>query len=155
MWFSFWIACGGPPQYEEGMNEGDCGDEIDNDKDGKIDCDDESCKGELECMGTVEPASEPTSEPSGENPLDSDSDGDGFSLCAGDCDDTDADTFPGAAQNESTTDCMKDSDDDGYGDSNVSGSVVAGTDCSDGDANSNRSNSGSVSPTKLPSTGPR
>ncbi len=99
MWFSFWIACG-PPQYEEGMNEGDCGDEIDNDKDGKVDCDDENCEGELECMGTIEPASEPTSEPSGENPLDSDSDGDGFSENQGDCNDANADIYPDAPESQ-------------------------------------------------------
>ena len=100
MWFSFWIACGGPPQYQEGMNEGDCGDEIDNDKDGKIDCEDESCEGELECMGTFEPASEPTQEPSGEDPLESDSDGDGFSENQGDCNDANADIYPDAPESQ-------------------------------------------------------
>ena len=100
MWFSFWIACGGPPQYQEGMNDGDCGDEIDNDKDGKIDCEDESCEGELECLGTFEPASEPTQEPSGEDPLESDSDGDGFSENQGDCNDANADIYPDAPESQ-------------------------------------------------------
>ena len=50
-----------------------------------------------------------------------------------DCDDGDADTYPGAAASDSGTSCMNDDDGDGYGDDTVSGSVVAGTDCDDGD----------------------
>ncbi len=48
-----------------------------------------------------------------------------------DCDDGDADTFPGAASNDSATSCMNDDDGDNYGDDTVSGSVVAGSDCDD------------------------
>ena len=48
-----------------------------------------------------------------------------------DCDDADADTFPGAASNDSTSSCMNDDDGDNYGDATVSGSVTAGTDCDD------------------------
>ena len=48
-----------------------------------------------------------------------------------DCDDADADTFPGAAPSDSATSCMNDDDADDYGDSTVTGSVVAGTDCDD------------------------
>jgi large repetitive protein len=48
-----------------------------------------------------------------------------------DCDDADADTFPGAASNDSTTSCMNDDDGDDYGDKTVTGTVVAGTDCDD------------------------
>jgi hypothetical protein len=48
-----------------------------------------------------------------------------------DCDDADADTFPGAASNDSATSCMNDDDGDNYGDTTVSGTVVAGTDCDD------------------------
>ncbi len=51
-----------------------------------------------------------------------------------DCDDTNADAFPGAASNDSSTSCMTDADGDDYGDDTVSGSVVAGTDCNDADA---------------------
>ncbi|MEC7985149.1 MAG: MopE-related protein, partial [Myxococcota bacterium] len=54
----------------------------------------------------------------------------------GDCDETSADadsTFPGAAELESTVDCMTDFDDDGYGDDNPSVSATAGTDCDDDD----------------------
>ncbi|MEZ4932219.1 MAG: MopE-related protein [Saprospiraceae bacterium] len=57
--------------------------------------------------------------------------GAGFATIAGDCDDTDADTYPGAAENESATDCMRDKDGDGYGDDNPPAGVIAGTDCED------------------------
>jgi hypothetical protein len=50
-----------------------------------------------------------------------------------DCDDGNDQTFPGAAEIESSSDCMNDDDEDGYGDDTVSGSVVAGTDCDDTD----------------------
>ena len=64
-----------------------------------------------------------------------DVDGDGFATCPNgqnlsDCDDSGADTFPGAAQLESATSCRKDADGDGYGDEG-SGPWVAGTDCDD------------------------
>lgn len=44
-----------------------------------------------------------------------DIDSDGFLGCDNDCDDTDAFTYPGAAYNDSTSDCMTDVDLDGYG----------------------------------------
>ena len=47
-----------------------------------------------------------------------DADGDGSTICDGDCVDTDPDIFFGAAQIEGPDSCMKDSDDDGYGDNN-------------------------------------
>ncbi len=50
-----------------------------------------------------------------------------------DCDDTDRAAFPGAAEEESTTRCMADADNDGYGDANPAAGVDAGTDCDDGD----------------------
>ena len=50
-----------------------------------------------------------------------------------DCDDSSNTTFPGAAENESLTECMRDADEDGYGDSSAGGTVVAGTDCDDSD----------------------
>ena len=60
-----------------------------------------------------------------------DDDGDGVSGLF-DCDDNDAQAYPGAAPNDSTTACMVDSDGDGYGDSNPSSPfAVAGTDCDD------------------------
>ena len=49
-----------------------------------------------------------------------DSDSDGFTSCedstgVSDCDDTDGSTYPGAAFNESATECWTDADGDGYG----------------------------------------
>ncbi len=58
--------------------------------------------------------------------------GPGYLIDNTDCDDTDVDTYPGAAENESATDCMKDTDGDGYGDENPPAGVMAGTDCDDG-----------------------
>ena len=60
-----------------------------------------------------------------------DLDGDGFSSCTGDCDDTNVHSFPGAAEVDSETECMKDEDQDGYGDSNAGEGVISGTDCDD------------------------
>ena len=60
-----------------------------------------------------------------------DSDGDGYSALI-DCDDSDANTHPGAAFNESATACMEDADGDGYGSSSPgSAQVDAGMDCDD------------------------
>jgi FG-GAP repeat/Putative metal-binding motif len=52
----------------------------------------------------------------------------------GECDDSDASTYPGAAAADSATDCMTDDDGDGYGDDSPASGVTAGTDCDDGDA---------------------
>ncbi|MCP3980554.1 MAG: PKD domain-containing protein, partial [bacterium] len=81
-----------------------------------------------------------------------DTDGDGFgdftepvSQClqpaehvadATDCDDTSptaTDTYPGAAPNDSSLACMKDTDGDDWGDSSPLPGVFAGTDCDDDD----------------------
>ena len=48
-----------------------------------------------------------------------------------DCDDADADTFPGAAEHDSTTACMTDADGDGWGDDSPSSGVDYGSDCDD------------------------
>ena len=56
----------------------------------------------------------------------------GASSQTGDCDDLDPFTFPGSAENDSSTSCMRDVDADGYGDSAPTNtSVTAGTDCDD------------------------
>ncbi|MEL6348536.1 MAG: DUF4350 domain-containing protein [Myxococcota bacterium] len=55
----------------------------------------------------------------------------------GDCDDTDGDTFPGAAFFESATECMRDADGDNYGDLTPPGGVTPGTDCNDNDSATN------------------
>ena len=83
-----------------------------------------------------------------------DSDGDGFGVSvtvasadldcadAGEADDADDCldvgkeaplTFPGAASNDSDTECMTDADDDGYGSSKPASGVTPGTDCDDAD----------------------
>lgn len=45
-----------------------------------------------------------------------------------------ANTWPGAAESESKTDCMTDADDDGYGAQKPAAGVIAGVDCDDTDA---------------------
>ncbi len=57
----------------------------------------------------------------------------GYVESSNDCDDSDADTFPGSALSEDPTLCTRDADGDGYGDSAVSAPVDAGTDCDDTD----------------------
>ena len=72
-----------------------------------------------------------TADPYKEGRLVVDDGGDGF-LSDEDCDDSDANTFPGAAPNDSTTDCMKDLDGDDYGDrAPINPNVTPGTDCDD------------------------
>jgi len=60
-----------------------------------------------------------------------DVDNDGYSTCDGDCDDQDQSMYPGAAELDSTTACLRDADDDGYGDITA---FNAGSDCDDQDA---------------------
>ena len=59
-----------------------------------------------------------------------DADNDGFNAYF-DCNDYDAFTYPGAAENNSTTACMTDADGDGFGD--IAG-ATPGNDCNDSDA---------------------
>lgn len=54
---------------------------------------------------------------------------------ADDCDDGSADTFPGAAENDSPDACMADADGDGFGDDTPGPGVEPGTDCDDVGAN--------------------
>ncbi len=65
-----------------------------------------------------------------------DADSDGYTADV-DCDDNDPDTHPGAAPNDSPIACMRDADHDDWGDVNVTGSIVAGTDCDDAVASIN------------------
>jgi len=51
-----------------------------------------------------------------------------------DCDDSSANTYPGAAELDSETACMTDEDDDGYGKENPDPGVEPGTDCADDEA---------------------
>ena len=63
-----------------------------------------------------------------------DVDGDGFSTCDDDCDDSDINTFPGAAWKEEGALCMTDADGDGWGDGLPAAGVEPGTDCNDDNA---------------------
>ncbi|MEC7984010.1 MAG: putative metal-binding motif-containing protein [Myxococcota bacterium] len=54
-----------------------------------------------------------------------------------DCDDQDAWTFPGAAENESTFYCMTDEDEDGFGSDSPASGVTAGLDCYDQNSSAN------------------
>jgi len=51
-----------------------------------------------------------------------------------DCLDSDANTYPGAAPNDSSSACMTDADGDDYGDDSASSGVTDGTDCDDSEA---------------------
>ncbi len=63
-----------------------------------------------------------------------DMDGDGWSDME-DCNDEDANTYPGAGFNEENPElCMTDADGDGYGAMEPADGASAGTDCDDGDA---------------------
>ncbi|MEC8379769.1 MAG: MopE-related protein [Myxococcota bacterium] len=57
----------------------------------------------------------------------------GFSSNSQDCDDNDAYAHPGAASQDSTVQCMRDFDGDGYGDMGVVAPLIPGSDCNDND----------------------
>jgi hypothetical protein len=69
--------------------------------------------------------------------VDGDADGDGFidqsELDGDDCDDDEPAAFPGAAEIEDPSACMRDLDDDGWGATDVVGLVEPGWDCDDTD----------------------
>jgi len=66
-----------------------------------------------------------------------DQDGDGYEY-GYDCDDEDEHTYPGAAAQDSEEECMRDLDQDGYGDNAPDNpDVTAGTDCDDSDPDIN------------------
>lgn len=70
-----------------------------------------------------------------------DEDADGFDTCEGDCDDADPFTFPGAAEAEGTSACMRDADGDGWGDSSPGSGISPGNDCDDSDPTLNPADS--------------
>ena len=61
-----------------------------------------------------------------------------------DCNDSDADLYPGAVQEASATECMIDADGDGYGDKSPGSGYDAGTDCDDHPINGANTYPGSV-----------
>jgi uncharacterized repeat protein (TIGR01451 family) len=65
-----------------------------------------------------------------------DADNDGYNSDE-DCNDNDPLTYPGAAYNESDTECMTDSDGDGYGDVFAVSPIIPGTDCEDSNPGNN------------------
>ena len=100
----------------EGDEAGECDDSVDNDQDGFADCEDSGCADATMCA---------------------DADGDGWSIQAGDCDDTDPAVHPGADEapcDEVDNDCDPatgdESDDDGDG-------YTACEECDDGDPDVN------------------
>ncbi len=133
-------ACEQPPSYI--AVGGDCNDgraDINPDADEECDGLDNNCDGETDGADVV-----------GADVWYNDNDGDGYggtstgvSSCfypgdgwisdGSDCDDTSVSAFPGAAPNDSKTDCMMDRDGDGYGDASATGDTVPGTDCDDND----------------------
>ena len=55
-----------------------------------------------------------------------------------DCDDADPLTYPGAATQDSETDCMTDADQDGFGDDSPENEAITpGSDCDDSDPDIN------------------
>ncbi|MFH1464123.1 MAG: FG-GAP-like repeat-containing protein [Pseudomonadota bacterium] len=58
----------------------------------------------------------------------------GWVADGGDCDDDSAVTFPGAAPDDDREACMRDEDDDGWGDESPPAGVTAGEDCDDTEA---------------------
>jgi len=63
-----------------------------------------------------------------------DLDEDGYRPYDGDCDDDDADVFPGAVEEATDFECMQDTDGDGYGDPDPPYGYDEGTDCDDENA---------------------
>jgi len=105
-------------------------DEIDNDCDGAIDDDDASVTDQQtwyrdsdeDGYGDMAVSVEACSAPP--DYIDDDTD----------CDDSSAETFPGAAELDSDAQCMADEDDDGWGSDDPPAGVDPGADCDDGDA---------------------
>lgn len=85
-------------------------DESDDDGDGFVECSDDGSTYVLNTVVSYDDCDDSNAELNG-----TDTDLDGFSSCTGDCNDSDDSTYPGAAENESLTDCMRDFDNDGYG----------------------------------------
>ncbi len=97
---------------------------------------------------TTDPTTDPTTTTGAGGMYCKDSDGDGFGdpgMCSDemtpgsvpnndDCADDNANAYPGAAEKDSETACMEDSDEDGYGDDMPPPGVEPGSDCNDDDS---------------------
>jgi len=137
--------------------DGTCSDGVQNQDETDVDCggmcgstceDGEGCNDDEDCVSdfcgdadVCEPNPEWCADNDGDGAGDPDDcvtvgDGDdppdGFVNNDNDCDDTSEFVFPGAAPNDSKTDCMEDKDEDDWGDDSPAGaSTVPGTDCDD------------------------
>lgn len=82
----------------EGDAAGECDDGVDNDQDGTLDCDDEGCVIASACVGDDDDSAGDDDDSAGDDDDSSaqDADGDGYSVEAGDCDDADDSSYPGA-----------------------------------------------------------
>ena len=77
----------------EGDEAGECDDGVDNDQDGSLDCDDDGCAAAGVCAGDDDDSGDDDDATTG-----TDADGDGVTVEAGDCDDTDDTIYPGAPE---------------------------------------------------------
>ena len=108
----------------------DCSDEVDNDGDSYVDCDDQDCFGSDDCV--LDPADD--DDDSALSTIDGD--GDGLSPAEGDCDDEDPEVHPGADDSvgdgvDNNCDGVDGTDGDGDGHANLES---GGDDCDDTDA---------------------
>jgi hypothetical protein len=106
-------------------------DQVDNDCDNEIDDDDNDV--DLGLGSTYYLDADGDDYGDDEEPLQACTDPQDYAPVGGDCDDDDAYTFPGAAENESTSACKRDLDGDGYGDEASISGVTSGLDCDDDD----------------------
>jgi hypothetical protein len=124
---------GGASCASNACEETSCDDGNDNDGDGLTDCADPDCPGS---QTTYYFDDDGDGYGVSNNTIDACSDdGKYTALEGGDCDDNDPRTFPGAAPNDSPTDCMRDEDQDDWGDVNAPSGGTAGSDCDDTDDN--------------------
>ncbi|MCB9797636.1 MAG: hypothetical protein H6741_33520 [Alphaproteobacteria bacterium] len=121
-----------------GLSRGDC-DDADASvhpgaSDAPVDGVDQDCDGSDTCYVDADGDGFGGSATTSGDGLNCDRTGRGLADDDDDCDDGDDDAYPGAAELDSATACMRDRDRDGYGDASASGAVRAGADCDDADA---------------------
>ena len=113
----------------------DAGDALDEDCSGFLTCYEDGDGDGFGSTTTGEDASSPVA--TGGSGTSCDAPSSGWADDDQDCIDSEDYTFPGAAENESASDCMRDQDEDGYGDyqGDTGLGLRAGTDCADSNAN--------------------